>query len=216
VSNPIKAIYGVPLSPFSMRIEMMLVAKGSDLRLTPPADGVHSPSYRQLAPIGKVPAMQLSDGRVFGESEVIAAYIEDALPGPALLPASAVDRAEARLAARTADLYIMNRMLPLFKQLDPAARDQQVVDTVIGEMREGLLWLEQQVAVARPGHDSPYAAAAMVPIIFYVLRFLPMFDVPDVLADMPSLAALYDRLHKSEPGAGIVAAMHSALAEVGL
>jgi hypothetical protein len=110
----------------------------------------------------------------------------------------------------------MNRMLPLFGQLDPAARNAKVASAAIDEVREGLLWLERQVAAARPGHDAPYAAAAIVPIIFYVQRFLPMFTNSEALADMPSLAALYARLVIEQPGAGITAAMDSALIQAGL
>ena len=212
----IEKIYGLPISPFSMRVELMLRAKGSQLSLAAPEDGVHSEAFRSQAPIGKIPAMELKNGRVLGESEVIAEFLEEALQGPELLPAGAVARAEARLTARIADIYVMNRMLPLFRQLDPSTRDRAIVESAIADVLEGVGWLENQLVSGGEGKWAPYAVAAVVPIILYVERVLPFFGKTDPLSAAPVLKELYQSEAGREPASTVVQSMDEALSAAGL
>jgi len=90
-------LYDAPACPFCARVRIALAEKGLafdrveiDLR--------NRPSWlRDLNPAGKVPVFD-DGGFVLPESAVIMEYLEERYPEPALLPADAAARAEARLA----------------------------------------------------------------------------------------------------------------------
>ena len=63
----------------------------------------HAPAFRAVNPMGAVPALVLEDGTVLTQSLAILEWIEEALPGAALLPNGAAARARVRaLCAITA------------------------------------------------------------------------------------------------------------------
>ena len=63
----------------------------------------HAPAFRAINPMGAVPALVLDDGTVLTQSLAILEWIEEALPGPSLLPQGAAGRARVRaLCAVTA------------------------------------------------------------------------------------------------------------------
>src|SRR5687767_2370798 len=105
-------LYTTPLCPFSHRVRVILGEKGIrashidvDLRQKP-AELV------ALTPQGTVPTLKVGE-RALAESAVIAEYLEEAYPEPALLPRDTWLRAEARLWIRFADerLYAHTRGL---------------------------------------------------------------------------------------------------------
>jgi glutathione S-transferase len=131
-------LYSMNLSPFAARARLAVYVKGLDIQIGPPDEQVRSAEYASANPIGKLPALVLDDGAVIPESDTIIEYLEDAFPKPALLPAGAEDRAKARLIARAAELYVQGPIAKLYAQMDPATRDQAVVDAVLDEIRKGL------------------------------------------------------------------------------
>ncbi len=62
----------------------------------------HTPEFELLNPKGKVPVI-VHNGRVITESTIIIEYLDDAFPGPALMPKDPYWRARRRLWARSID-----------------------------------------------------------------------------------------------------------------
>lgn len=125
-------LIGAIASPYVTRVVMFARIKGIDLPLeSPPGGTPSSEDYRAMNPIGKIPSLEVG-GRVLAESEVICEYLEDEYPEKSGLPAGNLDRATSRLISRIVDLYIAPQVGPMFRQLNPANRD----DAVIGEAAE--------------------------------------------------------------------------------
>jgi glutathione S-transferase len=121
-------LYGGIASPYVARVAMFARIKGIDLPVSEaPGGNIKSPEYLKLNPIGKMPTLDL-DGKGVGESSVICEYLEDAYPQKPGLPKDPLDRARSRLIARIVDLYIAPAVSPLFRQMNPAARDPAVVE----------------------------------------------------------------------------------------
>lgn len=126
-------LYGAIASPYVARVVMYARIKGIDLPPTEAPGGIKSPEYLKLNPIGKMPTLDV-DGKGIGESTVICDYLEDAYQQKSGLPTDPFDRARSRLIARIVDLYIGPQVTPLFRQMNPATRDQAVVETAAKEI----------------------------------------------------------------------------------
>ena len=64
------------------------------------------PPYTDRNPGGQVPALELDDGRVIGETVAIFEYLEEKHPKPALIGTTAEERAETRMWTRRIELNI--------------------------------------------------------------------------------------------------------------
>jgi glutathione S-transferase len=131
---PIMKLYGAIASPYVARVVMFARIKGIDLPLAEaPGGNIKSPEYLKLNPMGKMPTLDV-DGRGIGESSIICDYLEDVGGGQPGLPADAFERARSRLVARIVDLYLMPHVTPLFRQMNPAARDAAAVEAASKEI----------------------------------------------------------------------------------
>ncbi len=197
-------LYQTYLSPFPTRVRLLLYAKGIDVEIVEPPGfhGDRSPKGAYLAanPIGRVPALELDDGRVLPESEVICEYLEDAFPEPSLRPADPWLRARMRLLSRISDIYVVMAMLPLFNMvaLPPASWDQQRIRTQLGEIDTALGYLEEFVGGEgyAVGTSLTQADGALIPILLLVAEWLPIFRGPDLLAERPRLRAYRSAIAK--------------------
>ena len=121
-------LYGDPASPYVTRVIIQARLKGIPLQCPPvPGGNPRSAEFHALNPIGKVPALVHADGTLLPESGVIAEYLEERYPRPALLPAAPWPRAVSRLVARMPDLYVSPCFRPLLPHLDPRQRDPAAV-----------------------------------------------------------------------------------------
>lgn len=79
-------LYGAILSPFVRKTRMVLALK--DIEYEPvhvdPADKPEG--YLDISPLGRIPALELDDGRYLADSGVISAWLERICPQPALYP----------------------------------------------------------------------------------------------------------------------------------
>jgi glutathione S-transferase len=82
------------------------------------------PPYTDRNPGGQLPALELDDGTVIGETVAIFEYLEEQNPKPALIGANAKERAETRMWQRRIELRITEHLyngfrfaegLPLFQ-----------------------------------------------------------------------------------------------------
>jgi glutathione S-transferase len=185
-------LYNNNLSPFAGRVRMAIHAKGLDIDIVdPPASGIKGAEYLALNPLGRIPTLVLDDGTAIPESDTIVEYLEDKFPQKPLRPASAEDRARARLIARAADLYVIPHGLGLFGQLNPATRDAAALEAGLAKVDEGLTHLNVFLG------DGPYAVrdtlstadCCLVPFVFFFGVFSQAFAKPDLIGKHQKLAA---------------------------
>jgi glutathione S-transferase len=100
------AVHTVPGSPYGRSVMALLEEKGADWRLAPIglAD-VHGPAHLALHPFGKMPVLEW-DGRRLYETDAILRYLDEALPGPSLVPRGIDDRARMNQIMGVCDAYL--------------------------------------------------------------------------------------------------------------
>ncbi|HKA89971.1 MAG TPA: glutathione S-transferase family protein [Haliangiales bacterium] len=100
-------LYGVNASPFVRKVRVVLAEKGVPYDHEPVMPGNPDPEYRQMSPLGKVPAWR--DGeRAFSDSSVICQYLERVHPEPALYPSDPYDFARALWFEEYADTALID------------------------------------------------------------------------------------------------------------
>src|SRR6478672_11621023 len=105
-------LYSWDLSPYSARVRMQVYAKGlTDIAIEqPPTYG--TPKFYKDHPIGRIPLLEI-DGEAIPESAVIAEYLEEICPEPALLGATYREHAASRNLVRIGARYLMTNPLML-------------------------------------------------------------------------------------------------------
>jgi glutathione S-transferase len=190
-------LYSVDLSPFAARVRAAIYAKALPVEIvSPPEGGTKSPEYLALNPMGRVPVLVTGDGFALPESDTIVEFLADSFPDAGLRPASAQGKAQARLIARVTEVYVMPTLQPLFAQMNPATRDQKVVEENIAKLKEALVHLNVFMG------DSPYAAGetitsadcVLIPILFFIQVAGQMFGQGDLLAGLLKLSDYFERL----------------------
>ena len=142
--------------PNPRALRMFLHEKGLDL---PKADvdllGAENrrAPYTDRNPGGQVPALELDDGRVLGETVAIFEYLEEKHPKPPLVGTTAEERAETRQWQRRIELKITEHLyngfrfsegIELFK---PRMRVlPEAADGLKATARDNLAWLDGLLA----------------------------------------------------------------------
>lgn len=208
-------LYNTNLSPYTARVRLLCNVKGLKIELADPP-GFRTDAYRKINPIGKIPALELDDGGILVESEVICEYLEDAFPTPSLRPANLRDRAQARLMARMSDLYIMPAVRPLVFKLFGREISPQLVAEAIPNLRVALKDLEALIgeggyAAAR---QLTHADGALAASLLFVTTLLPRFGEPNPLAGFPKVAAYWEAIGKDVHIAKILDEMREGFKKV--
>ena len=73
------------------------------------------PPYTEKNPAGQLPALELDDGRVLGETVVICEYLEELHPTPPLIGRTPEERAETRMWQRRVELGITEHLYNAFR-----------------------------------------------------------------------------------------------------
>jgi glutathione S-transferase len=75
-------------------------------------------AFLQKNPTGTLPALELDDGTVLSEITAICEYIDEVTPGPSLIGATPVERAQTRMWTRRIDLNIAEPMAQGYRYSD--------------------------------------------------------------------------------------------------
>jgi len=106
------------LGPNPRALRMFLLEKGLDLPKIDVdllgAENRQGP-YLEKNPGGQIPALELDDGRVLGETVVIYEYLEEKHPRPPLIGTTPEERAETRMWARRIELNITEHLYNGFR-----------------------------------------------------------------------------------------------------
>lgn len=199
------------LSPFPTRVRLVLYAKGIDIPFVEPL-GIHDRSgkgdYLKINPLGRVPTLELDDGRTLPESEVICEYLEDLYPMPTLRPADPWARAQVRLISRLCDFYLVMAMVPLFTASGMARKkwDYARIDAALGEVKRSLDYLEHYIGTDgyAVGKSLTQADGALAPQLMLAFEWAPkLFERANPESELPKLSAYWKSI-KTDPIAGRV------------
>lgn len=192
-------IYGAILSPFVCRVLLALRHKGVQHEVIMPKDGIKTPEYLAMNPLGKVPTMK--DGAtVLPESSVICEYIDEKYPRKKIIPATPKAAAMVRLLATISELYVQNPATALFRQRDPESRDKAVVEEKLAELDKGLEVLGQYMDAKGPwamGKRFTMADCFALPALFFVQLAIPGFGVKDPLAKHKKVKKYWSSLKRT-------------------
>ncbi len=180
-------LIGSTASPFVQRCAIVARAKGLDITIArPPGGAVHSPEFQAMAPMGRIPLLVLDDGGRICESAAIAAYLDEVLEGPALLPGAPGARARVREIEAIATLELAAGLRPvLVHRVFRVSQNEPLVAAGIAQIDKGC------AALARLLADGPYAAGDALTMADAILA--PLLMLAGILADQPEVAALHDK-----------------------
>ena len=182
---------GFHISNYHNKVRLALLEKGVPFE----EDSSCSPSQKDdfiaRSPLGKVPFLELDDGRRLAESEVIAEYLEDTYPQKPLLPKDPFERAKARELVTVMELHlelVARRLYPevFFKRGPVSDETRQAVQK---DLAKGVRALKALVKF------DPYIAGKALTIAdCAAFVHLPLVSLAsklglgrDVLEDLPEL-----------------------------
>ena len=169
-------LLGDPRSSYVRTARMGLAEKGVKYTLQPLAP--HTPEILAVHPFGRLPGFR--DGRVMlFETSAILRYVDEAFPGPSLVPGTVRDRARCEQWVSAINAYIDGTMVRryvlqyLFPKGAGGQPDRAVIDASAKEMEQQLAILDR----AYGGNDYLAGKALsmadlfLAPILYYVERF---------------------------------------------
>ena len=140
------------LGPNPRALRMFLLEKGLDIpKLTVDLLGAENrrPPYTDRNPGGQVPALELDDGRVIGETVAIFEYLEERHRNPPLIGTTPEERAETRMWQRRIELNITEHLYNGFRYAEGLALFAsrvhclpEAADGLKTIAREKLAWLD--------------------------------------------------------------------------
>ena len=92
-------LYGAPLSPFVRKVRLLLAEKGLDYQLEAIAPFGQPAWYREISPLGRIPALRDGD-LALADSSVICQYLEERYPEPPNLQGDAPPPRSGALAGK--------------------------------------------------------------------------------------------------------------------
>lgn len=178
-------IVGSPVSPYVRKVLVALHHKGVDYEIDPITPFFGNDEFSAISPLRRIPVL-IDGAMILNDSTVIAEYIDEAYPEPAMMPASPADRARSRWIeeyadSRLGDLCIWGLFYPrvvapyVFKQAPDEAAVAKVIDA---DLPAALDWIEGQapadgflfgslgiadVAVACPLRNAAIAGCSVDP-----------------------------------------------------
>jgi glutathione S-transferase len=191
-------------SPYAARVRILAYAKGLDLELVSPT-GLSTPEFKQFNILGKVPVLDTGE-YLIPESIVIMDYLEDIYPEPAMRPADPQRRALMNIFYRFPDVYIQPVLLPLFRQLGLADRQEDIIVDNIAALDIQLQLLDEMLErFERYGHSQlDLADCALAPILYFAQSVPRMLNGADVLENSPRVANWWRWVQQQEPVARVM------------
>ena len=155
-------LYITPRTPNPRRVMMFIAEKGiagiEETAIDLMAGQHRDAAFLQKNPMGRVPALELPDGRVLCETRAICTYLEGLQPEPNLMGEDFEERAFIEMADRRVELHLFMGIVNSVRHSHPALaalEKPQFADfgAAQGEkMRETAQWLDQLLA------QQPYVA----------------------------------------------------------
>ncbi len=148
-------LHGALLSPFVRKVRVVLAEKQIPYDLVAANPFEKSPAFLALSPLGRIPALEDERGRSLADSSVIAEYLEECFPEPALFPRDPYERARVRWFDEYADggmgpsltgKIFFQRVINA--KLMKNAPDERLVASALAEVPTYFAYLEGQLGTS--------------------------------------------------------------------
>lgn len=144
-------IYEHPLSPYAQKLKISLREKGVPFEARLPdgvGTGTTTGDFAKYSPRGEVPLF-IHDGHAIFDSTIILEYIEEVWPEPPMLPATPLERAQARMIEDVMDTHVEAIGWGLgeiffFNRAESELRDT-IVAAAAGQVADYYSWLESEL-----------------------------------------------------------------------
>ena len=140
------------MGPNPRALRMFLLEKGLDIpKIAVDLLGAENrrPPYTDRNPSGQIPALELDDGRVIGETVAIFEYLDERHPNPPLIGTTPEERAETRMWQRRIELNITEHLYNAFRYAEGLALFEsrvhclpEAAEGLKTIVREKLAWLD--------------------------------------------------------------------------
>ena len=172
-------LYGARVSPFYERVLLQVKIKGLESKVAcpgVPGGDLKSKEYLAINPLGKIPCLKDGDF-VLPESSVIAEYLEEKFPENPMLPDDPEGRAKVRMVVKMLDANVLPPLITIFRQLRLDEKDMGVISAAIEDIKTALDGFEHFISPAPfvVGDRWTLGDCALLPVMFYLTRFMPMF-----------------------------------------
>ncbi len=186
-------LYSYYRSSAAYRVRIALNLKGLPYEMVPihlTKDGghQHTPEFRAINPLARVPALELPAGEVLTQSLAIIEYLDEIHPDPPLLPTEALGRARSRAIAQliACDIHPLNNLIALQYLRRQLKHEQPDVDAWYHHwITQGFTALEGMLAPG-PYACGPHVTVAdicLVPQVANARRFkVPLEKFPKIVA----------------------------------
>ncbi|MER8580081.1 glutathione S-transferase family protein [Mesorhizobium sp. M0435] len=194
-------LYSRPLSPYSSIVRALAYIKNVPLKVIAPPPGFPIPeAFRSISPLNRIPVLITGSGETIVESVVIAEYLEERFPEPALLPKDSKDRALVRMFARITDLDVLAPTMKLFELYFVPQRNEADIKAQFARLHHGLAAIEARMAHGpfALGDDISFADAWLTPTRFVFNNFRATIGRPDLLDAHPKFDA-YEQIALQHP-----------------
>lgn len=191
-------LYASLASSFARKIRVMLIEKSAKHEVE--MVNLWEPNVlKNINPIGKVPALQLDDGRVLISSPLIADYVDSRFQNPRFIPEDPEQRIEVRRWEAFADgtMDAVSASLYEMRFHDEAKFSQDWLDRQRGKIDAGFAALEQMLG-NRPwcvGDTMSLADIAIACHLGFITLRAPQFFPQE---KYPNLAQLWKSMEARE------------------
>lgn len=130
-------LYTQSSSPNGQRVSVFMKEKGIEIPTTEidlrAAENL-SEEYRTKNPFGRVPVLELDDGRYLSESQAICRYLEGKNPDPNLFGETTDEQAMIEMWSRRVELNVLMPVAQAFRNITGFFKDRETVVPEWGEV----------------------------------------------------------------------------------
>ena len=201
-------LHSFPTSSASYRVRIAMHLKGIPFEVALvdlPGRQARQAPYLAINPQGRIPSLELDDGRILTQSLAIIDYLEQVAPKPSVYPADPVTRARALAVA----LIINSEIQPLNNSsVTDYVREKHGMDQAQHEkwmahfLRAGFAAVEKLIDADNFafGNEPSIADICIVPQVFNAHRFkIDIADFPKInaVADVANAHPAFAKAHPS-------------------
>ncbi|KAM4033019.1 glutathione S-transferase omega-1-like isoform 2-T2 [Anomaloglossus baeobatrachus] len=182
-------LYSMRFCPFAQRAMLVLVAKGIKHEIVNINLKNKPDWFFEKSPLGLVPSIEMSDGKIIYESPIVCDYLDEVFPKNKLTPADPYEKAQQKIL-----LEHFSAVTTAVYKIVYANKEKRDTTEVKAQFFEKYKKLEE----ALTKRNSPYFGGEAVSMIDYMIwpwfeRFI-FFDVVEFLEKTPRVNAWYKRM----------------------